>query len=193
MGTAKLGPFSTLTHGGGPANLEVGHSTAEPRIDVGETMVSSTAQTTDAYLAELNESTRSELIPVLRRVRATVPAGFVEEMDYGMITWSVPLAIYPDTYNKRPLLYAGLAAQKRYNSLYLSAACTCVGGRLDADAIARGWSGGRPLDMGKSCVRFRKAADLDLDLIAEVLGQWTIHDFVAFAKEKRTGSGRGDT
>lgn len=69
---------------------------------------------------------------------------------------------------------------------YLSAACDCVGGRLDQDAIARRWSGGKPLSMGKSCIRFRRAADLDLDLIAEVLGQWTAADFVGYAKARRT-------
>jgi Domain of unknown function (DU1801) len=145
-------------------------------------MVRSAAPTVDAYLAELDEATRAELTSVLSLVRDAMPPGFVETMDYGMVTWSVPSAGYPDTYNKRPLMYAGLAAQKRYNSLYLSAACACVGGRLDADAIARRWSGGKPLNMGKSCLRFRRAADLDLGLIAEVLGQWTVADFVAFAK-----------
>ena len=136
-------------------------------------------------MAALDEGTRAEMGAVLSKVRAAMPAGFAEGMDHGMVTWAVPLSVYPDTCNRRPLVYAGLAAQKRYNSLYLSAACDCVGGRLDQDAIARRWSGGKPLNMGKSCVRFRKAADLDLDLIAEVLAQWTVEDFVAFAKAGR--------
>ena len=148
-------------------------------------MVSSAASTTADYLAELDDATRAELAPVLERVRDAMPTGFVEAMDYGMVTWSVPLSLYPDTYNKRPLMYAGLAAQKRYNSLYLSAACMCVGGRIDADELVRRWSGGRPLDMGKSCVRFRRAADLDLELIAELLGEWTVAEFVAVAKAQR--------
>ena len=148
-------------------------------------MVSSAASTTADYLAELDDATRAELASVLIRVRDAMPTGFVEAMDYGMVTWSVPLSVYSDTYNKRPLMYAGLAAQKRYNSLYLSAACMCVGGRIDADELVRRWSGGRPLDMGKSCVRFRRAADLDLDLIAELLGEWTVAEFVAVAKAQR--------
>ena len=148
-------------------------------------MVSSAASTTADYLAELDDATRAELAPVLERVRDAMPTGFVEAMDYGMVTWSVPLSVYPDTYNKRPLMYAGLAAQKRYNSLYLSAACNCVGGRMDADELARRWSGAKPLDMGKSCVRFRRAADLDLELIAELLGEWTVAEFVAVAKAQR--------
>ena len=148
-------------------------------------MVSSAASTTADYLAELDDATRAELAPVLERVRDAMPTGFVEAMDYGMVTWSVPLSLYPDTYNKRPLMYAGLAAQKRYNSLYLSAACMCVGGRIDADELVRRWSGGKPLDLGKSCVRFRRAADLDLDLIAELLGEWTVAEFVSVAKAQR--------
>jgi hypothetical protein len=148
-------------------------------------MAASAAPTPQAYLAELDEATRAELATVAAVVRAAVPAGFEEGMDYGMITWSVPLSLYPDTPNRHPLTYAGLAAHKRYNSLYLSAACDCAGGRLDAQAMRRHWSGRKPLDMGKSCVRFRHAADLDLALIAQVLRQWTVADFVAFAKAQR--------
>jgi len=69
--------------------------------------------------------------------------------------------------------------------LYLSAACMCVGRRIDADELVRRWSGGKPLDLGKSCVRFRRAADLDLDLIAELLGEWTVAEFVSVAKAQR--------
>jgi hypothetical protein len=58
-------------------------------------------------------------------------------------------------------------------------------GRLDANVIAQHWSGGKALSMGKSCIRFRNASDLDLDLIAEMLGQWTVEEFVAFAKTRR--------
>jgi hypothetical protein len=149
-------------------------------------MASSAALTAEAYLDELDEATRAELLAVRSAVRASVPTGIVEGMEYGMITWSVPFAVYADTSNGRPLAYAGLAAQKRYNSLYLLAACSCVDGRVDADAIARRWSGGKPLKMGKSCIRFRDASDLDLDLITEVLGQWTVDEFVAFSSGART-------
>ena len=149
-------------------------------------MVSSNAATPDEYLEGLHEATRVELETVLAIVREAMPQGFQETMDFGMITWSVPLSSYPDTYNKRPLMYAALAAQKRYNSLYLMGSYAVVDrARLDEGAIRARWAGGKPLDMGKSCVRFRRAADLDLGLIAEVLAQWTVADYVANAQAAR--------
>jgi len=152
-------------------------------------MVSSAAKSPQEYLSELSEGVRAELEPVLAVVRGAMPPGFSETVDYGMITWAVPLEVYPDTYNKRPLMYAALAAQKRYNSLYLMGTYAADDqDRLDEAAIRARWAGGKALNMGKSCVRFRKTADLDLDLIAEVLGQWTVEDYVANARSVR-GSG----
>jgi hypothetical protein len=150
-------------------------------------MASSTAATVAQYLDELPAGRAEELRTVLAAVRGALPDGMEEAMSYGMITWNVPLAVYSDTYNRKPLNYAGLAAQKNYSSLYLSAACSCVGNRLDEPAIRARWAGGKPLDMGKSCVRFKRASDLDLPLIAEVLRQWTAAEFVAFAQSQRKG------
>ncbi len=149
-------------------------------------MASSDAAMPGEYLASLDEGARAELSAVLARVRDAMPAGFEEAMDFGMITWSVPLSVFPDTYNKRPLMYAALAAQKRYNSLYLMGTyASSDGSRLDEDAIRAQWAGPKPLDMGKSCVRFHHASELDLDLIATVLGQWTLQEYVANAKAVR--------
>jgi len=141
--------------------------------------------TTQEYLDGLAPQARAELEPVLARVRAAMPDGFIESIEYGMIAWSVPLADYPDTYNGRPLQYAALAAQKRHNSLYLLGAYAGGGDRIDEQALRRRWSGAKDLDMGKSCVRFRRAADLDLDLIAESLGEWTAADFIEHARAAR--------
>ena len=150
-------------------------------------MVSSKATTVADYLAELPADRRAEIEKVLDAVRSAMPNGYREGIGYGMIGWIVPLEDYPDTYNKQPLAYAGLAAQKNYNSLYL----TCVYAskerteRLKAAAAAAG----KKLDMGKSCIRFKRAEDLPLDLIRDEIASATPSRFIAIYEEaSRSGS-----
>ena len=71
-------------------------------------MVRSAALTPDEYLASLPEDRRAAIAEVRRVVRENLPAGYEEGMEYGMITWFVPLEQYPETYNGRPLVVAGL-------------------------------------------------------------------------------------
>ena len=85
-------------------------------------MVSSKAQTVADYLDELPPERRCEIEKVRDAINAAMPAGYREGMGYGMMGWVVPLETYPDTYNGQPLSYAGLAAQKNSNSLYLTCA-----------------------------------------------------------------------
>jgi hypothetical protein len=147
-------------------------------------MVSTGALTPDQYVAELAPDRAAEIEVVRELVNANLPDGYVETMDYGMITWAVPLATYPDTYNGHALSYAGLAAQKNYSSLYLMTVYSTVG-RISEREFRERWNGAKRLDMGKSCVRFRKAADLDLELIAEVIGATPPDVFVHAAEEAR--------
>jgi hypothetical protein len=147
-------------------------------------MVSSKAAAVADYLAELPADRRAEIERVRDLINEAMPAGYREGMGYGMIGWVVPLEDYPDTYNKQPLAYAGLAVQKNYNSLYL----TCVYGskeraeRLKA-AAARA---GKKLDMGKSCIRFKSADDLPLDHIREEIASTSPEQFIQFYEEART-------
>jgi hypothetical protein len=97
----------------------------------------------------------------------------------------VPLSVYPDTYNKQPLAYASLASQKQYVSLYLMCAYASAGAGLGEDEIRARWAGGKPLNMGKSCVRFKALGDLDLPLLRQVLGQYPVAEFVAIAEAAR--------
>jgi hypothetical protein len=100
-----------------------------------------------------------------------------------MIGWSVPLERYPDTYNGQPLGYVALAAQKRYYSLYLNAV---YAGSVDEAEFRRRWeASGRKLDMGKSCLRFRKLEDLDLDLIAETVAGTSADAYIARYEQAR--------
>lgn len=150
-------------------------------------MVSSKAQTVVAYLDELPPDRRREIERVRDAINAALPAGFREGMGYGMIGWVVPLETYTDTYNGQPLAYAGLAAQKNSNSLYLTCAYSSPERteRLKREATAAG----KKLDMGKSCIRFRKADDLPLDAIAREIASTTPEEFIAIHEGARTRRG----
>ena len=80
-------------------------------------MTRSTAATVDAYLAELPEDRRAVISTIRDLVRANLPEGYRETMNWGMISFEVPLERYPKTYNKQPLGYAALAAQTRRTHL----------------------------------------------------------------------------
>jgi hypothetical protein len=89
----------------------------------------------------------------------------------------VPLERYPDTYNGQPLGYVALAAQKRHYALYLMGLYSDT--EQDRDFRARWQATGRSLDMGKSCLRFKRLDDLDLDLVAEVVASMPVDEFLA--------------
>lgn len=130
-------------------------------------MARSGARTVDEYLAELPDERRAVVAAVRDVIRAHLPRGYDETMNWGMISWEVPLSRYPDTYNGRPLSYVALAAQKNGYSLYLMSPYQDPA--LDArlrDAFA---AAGKRLDMGKSCVRFKRLEDLPLDAIGDIV------------------------
>ena len=146
-------------------------------------MASSTAATPEQYLAEL-EPGRAALIGAVRDlVNSALPEGYVETVAWGMLTWSIPLDRYPDTYNRQPLALAALAAQKNYNSLYLNCAYASAerSERLRAAFAAEG----KKLDMGKSCIRFRKLDDLALDAIAAEIASTPPDDYIALYERAR--------
>ncbi len=123
----------------------------------------------DAYLASLAPDRREALEAVREVVLANLPDGFEEGMAYGMIGWYVPLSRFPDTYNGQPLGLAALASQKHYLSLYLN---TVYGDPETERWFRDRWaSTGKRLDMGKSCVRFRRLEDLPLDVIGETIAR----------------------
>lgn len=140
-------------------------------------MVSSKAATPEAYIAELPPDRAALVSHVRDLVNRALPDGYVERMNYGMIGWEVPLERYPDTYNGGPLAYVGLAAQKNHTALYLN----CVYGsaertrRLTEEYAAAG----KTLDMGKSCIRFRRADQLAEDVLARAIAAVPVDDFIA--------------
>lgn len=135
------------------------------------------------YFDGLDAAKRDVLEPVFEMVAAAMPHGYRLGMQWGMPGWVVPLETLPATYNKQPLAYVSLAAQKNYNSLYLMA----LSSDSDDDREFReAWAaGGRRLDMGKSCLRFRTVDDLDLPLIARTVAAFPVERFVAVYERLR--------
>jgi hypothetical protein len=137
----------------------------------------SAASTVEAYLEELPPDRRRALSEVRRTILEHLPAGYQEQMQFGMIGYGIPLARYPHTYNKQPLALAALASQKRYMVVYLNS--------VYADPEEAVWfteryaRSGKNLDMGKSCVYFRKLEDLPLDVVAEEIARWPVERFIA--------------
>lgn len=137
----------------------------------------SKAKTVEAYLDEMPQERREAIAAVRDVIRRNLPKGFQETMAFGMITYAVPLEKYPDTYNKQPLTYAALAAQKNYNALYLM---NVYGDPARERVLKEAYKkAGKKLDIGKSCIRFKKLDDLPLDAIGRLIKGTSVKDFIA--------------
>lgn len=146
-------------------------------------MVKSTALTVEEYLHELPPDRRDVVAEVRRTILENLPEGYVESMNWGMISYEIPLEAYPETYNDQPLGYAALASQKRHYSLYLMGA---YADSAQETQIVEGFKkAGKKLDMGKSCVRFRKLDDLPLDVIGRVIASTTPEQLISRYEESR--------
>ncbi|MGH2401220.1 MAG: DUF1801 domain-containing protein [Candidatus Limnocylindria bacterium] len=151
-------------------------------------MSESDARTPDEYIASLPEDRRDAVQAVRRVINENLPAGYREGMSFGMIGWYVPLERFPNTYNGRPLGLAALASQKNYLSLYLNNVYGDPGTeRWFRDRYA---ASGKKLDMGKSCVRFRRLEDLPLDVVGETIARADLETFLARYEEARGSSRR---
>jgi len=140
-------------------------------------VVTSDAESVDEYLAELAADRRATVAAVRDVILEHLPDGFAEGMQYGMIGYYIPLERYPDTYNGQPLAIAALANQKRYVSLYLMG---IYANEDDAWWFREQWNlTGKRLDMGKSCVRFRKLDDVPLDVVGAAIARVSAADFIA--------------
>ena len=148
-------------------------------------MAKSGAASPEAYLEELSPERRETLAGVRETILESLPEGYEEGMEFGMISYHVPLERYPDTYNGRPLVVAGLASQKNYVSLYLLGVCY--------DPETERWfeerfrASGKKLDMGRSCVRFKKLDDLPLALIGEAIARVSPGDLIGRYEASRAG------
>ena len=148
-------------------------------------MATSRAATVAGYLRELPAERRALIAAVRAVVRKNLPAGYRETMSWGLISYEIPLARYPDTYNGRPLCYVGLAAQKNHNALYLT---EVYQDPSQAKRLKDGFRrAGKKLNMGKSCLRFQKLEDLELKVIGEIIARTPPDRFIARYEASRRG------
>lgn len=140
----------------------------------------SKAATVDAYLAELPEDRQKALNDLRKVIRKNLPKGFQECMNYGMIGYVVPHSKYPAGYHcnpKDPLPFMNIASQKNSVNLYH------MGIYSDPKLLkwfqeAHAKASPKKLDMGKSCVRYKNAADIPLQLIGELASKLSPDDWI---------------
>jgi len=146
-------------------------------------MFQNKAKTVQEYLDQLPEERRAVVAAVRDLILRHLPKGYQEAINFGAINYVIPLERFPNTYNKQPLSYIALAAQKNHYALYLM----CVYG----DPKRHAWlkdefkKAGKKLDMGKSCLRFRKLDDLPLDVMAQVISSVTPEKYIAVYEASR--------
>ena len=138
------------------------------------------AKTPEEYIAQIPE----DRIPYFEKLRKTIlqniPKGFEEQMSYGMIGYVVPKSLYPEGYHcntELPLPFTNIASQKNFIALYHSG--------IYASKDIHDWFVNeypkhckRKLDMGKSCIRFKKAEEIPFELIAELMQKMTVEEWV---------------
>lgn len=154
-----------------------------------------TAKTPEQYLEALTPERRALLATVRTLVNDNLPEGYVESTGWGCITWSIPLSVYPDTYNGQPMGVAALASHKTTATLYLLGAAAIPELR---ERLERGFkAAGKRLDMGKSCVHFKAVDDLPLEVIGDVIAALPVETYIArleagkqaYARLKAQGKG----
>lgn len=139
------------------------------------------ASSLEDYLEQIPEDRREAFKTLYTTIKANLPKGFSEGFSYGMMGWSVPLDRYPAGYHctpGSPLPFLGLASQKNFVALYHMG--------MYADPQLLEWfqtefpkHAKRKLDMGKSCVRFKKMDDIPFELIGELCSKMTVDEWIS--------------
>ena len=147
--------------------------------------MASSARTVSEYLAQLSEGRKEPVQKLAETIKKNLPAGFEQTMSYGMIGFVVAHKIYPEGYHcdpKLPLPFINLGSQKNFIALYHMG--------IYAEPKLMHWFEKQfplysksKLDMGKSCIRFKKMDDIPYKLIAELCKKITVNDWIAKYEE----------
>ena len=139
------------------------------------------ASTLEEYLTQVPEERKESFKKLFETISENLPDGFQQEITYGMIGWNISLETYPAGYHctpNTPLPFINLASQKNFIAIYHMG--------IYADPELLNWFVGefpkhssRKLDIGKSCIRFKKAADIPFDLIAELCQKMSPEDWIS--------------
>ncbi|MBK8609646.1 MAG: DUF1801 domain-containing protein [Chitinophagaceae bacterium] len=142
----------------------------------------SQATTVDQYIAELPEERQKVISQLRKQIKKNLPKGFEECMGYGMIAYVIPHSMYPAGYHcdpKVPVPFMSLASQKNFVAVYSMG--------LYADPKLLKWftneyakAGVGKLDMGKSCIRFKKMDMIPFDLIGQLASKITPKQWLEF-------------
>ncbi len=139
------------------------------------------AADTEAYLNSIPEERQEKFKELIETIRKNIPAGFTEMMQYNMPSWSISLEDYAPGYHctpNTPLPFLSLASQKNFIALY-HMGIYMIPEILDWFVAEYPKHSKRKLDMGKSCIRFKKPEDIPMELIAELMKKITPQDYIA--------------
>ena len=146
----------------------------------------SKASTVPDYLASLPDDRRKAIETVRAVILANLDKDYEEGMSYGMIGYYVPHRVFPPGYHvdpKQGLPFAALASQKNYMSVYLMGLYPgSDGARWFQEAWARS---GKKLEVGKSCIRFKKVEDLALDVLGEAIRRMPAKKYIELYQKAR--------
>lgn len=144
------------------------------------------ADTPEEYVEKLPEDRKEVIQKIRTTVNKVLPKGFKETVGYGMIGWVVPHSIYPSGYHcdsKQPLPFMGVASQKNHIGFYHMG--------IYADKQLLNWfTENYPkhcktkLDMGKSCIRFKKPENIPFELISQLVAKMTVEDWIKLYESK---------
>ncbi|WKD86749.1 hypothetical protein KCTC32516_02127 [Polaribacter huanghezhanensis] len=144
------------------------------------------ANTVDEYINQLPEDCKVVLTKLRKVINQNLPKGFVEEINYNMPGYVVPHSLYPKGYHCNttlPLPFLNIASQKNFVVLYHMG--------LYANPEICAWFTSeypkhckRKLDMGKSCVRFKKMDDIPYELIGELVRKMTPQQWIEMYESK---------
>ena len=144
------------------------------------------ATSPEDYISQVPEERKDTLKKLRKTIKDNLPKGFEEGIQYGMIGYYVPHSVYPDGYHctpSEPLPFMSFASQKNSVNLYHSG--------IYANPKLHDWFIAeypkhckRKLDMGKSCIRFKKMDEIPFDLIAELCTKMTVEDWIDLYETK---------
>ena len=144
------------------------------------------ALSVSSYLENVETSKKEAFLNLRETIKNNIDSTFNEEINYGMIGYVVPHEVYPSGYHcdpKLPLPFLAIAAQKNFIALYHMG--------IYMEPTLLDWFVGEypkyvksKLDMGKSCIRFKKPQDIPFELIAELIKKMTANDWIKLYESK---------